>query len=101
MLTERLPETFRKGQWHFSQVARAGDVALYRCSRLYDGPAGAVHYEVVRLHVHGERTLPSGAVRAAGEEYPPSSSWGTRGWTYDRLADALAHYAALVEVSHV
>jgi hypothetical protein len=101
MSEETLPLRFEKSGWHFSQVARAGDVALYRRSKLYDGTEGAVHYEVIRIAHQREGLGKHGIVYAAKELYPPSASWGKRGWTFKTLPDAQATYATLVEVSHV
>jgi hypothetical protein len=89
--------SFYKAPWFYRQEARSGDVATYRRWKLYDGAEGAVHYEVVLIRMRREAVLPNGAVLPAAEAYPPSSSWGTRGWTFTTLADAQARFRSLVE----
>jgi hypothetical protein len=96
MLPALVPSTFRKGPWYHEQVDRHGDLALYRRWKLYEGKEGAVHYEVVRLQIRAEHRSPIGTLVPAHQEYPPSSSWGTRGWTFKTLPEAQAKYRSLL-----
>jgi hypothetical protein len=97
MSEEVLPIRFQKLGWHFEQVAREHDVAIYRRWKLYDGREGAVHYEVIRLVTQKARTTRMLSVQAK-ELYPSSNSWGSRGWTFKTLPEARAKYASLLAV---
>jgi hypothetical protein len=92
-----VPATFRKGPWYHERVERANDLAIYRRWKLYDGREGAVHYEVVRLQIRAAHLDPQGHLVPAHEAYPPSSTWGSRGWTFKTLSEAQAKYTSLLD----
>jgi hypothetical protein len=87
-----LPLEWGKGSWTYTQVSREGDVAIYR-QKHREGTA--VRFEVIVVQHLGERPIPKGYVREAGEYYPGSSQWGVAGWTFYTLEEAQAHARAL------
>ena len=87
-----LPVEWNKGSWTYTQVSREGDVAVYR-QKHREGTA--VRFEVIVVQHWGEKLLPSGRMREAGEYYPGSSQWGVAGWTFYTLEEAQAYARAL------
>ncbi len=87
-----LPTVFTKGEFHFSQVMRFGDLALF--SKVKSAPAhksGSFELIVVQKRASwevGGKTIP------AREAYPSSEQWGTQGWTYRDLETAKQKFEA-------
>lgn len=74
-----LPTTFTRSGWTFTQLARVGDVALFRKSKQGFGYP-IVSFEVIKVQKReawsmGDQTFP------AKEGYPSDEQWGTAGWT--------------------
>ncbi len=81
---------FRLLGFEYTQLKRAGNIAIYRQSKkgLPDG------YEVVCIQKH-EAFSAFGKDFPAGESYPRSQQWGSDGWTYRTLGDAEAKFKEL------
>lgn len=77
---------FRKNGFHHKQLKRVGNVAIYE--RWADGHSKR-HYEVVMIQFNGARSFPNGTTYPASEGYPSSEQWGTYGWTYATLQNAM------------
>jgi len=89
------PTQFDKAGFKHTQIAREGDVAIFRRTSL---KTGAEHHETVLIRVEPRtRKLPSGTiVKAGSEKYPTSSEWGSFGWTYKNQETAQAKFDALL-----
>jgi hypothetical protein len=74
-----VPTEFEHGPYHFRQLERQGDVAIYE-QQHKENPK-VIRYEVVRIKMQAERVLPSGKTMPEGEAYPSSSAWGRDGFT--------------------
>lgn len=79
-----LETEFTKKGWHHQQVAREGQVAIFR--RWKDGGLPP-HFEVVRIQQNQEREQ-FGVTIPAAESYPAETQWGRTGWTFPNLASA-------------
>lgn len=90
-----LPTKLTFDGFNLQQIAREGDLAIYRQSK----PGKSEAFEVVRIQSHGEATIPNGDGTfrevEAGESYPKSHRWGTGGWTLRTEEDAFAKFNAL------
>lgn len=82
-----LETTFRRGDgggaepWLHEQIARDGDVALYRRSR----NGAQEHFEVIVVQKSKGGEAKMGGVDVVfepKERYPSAEDWGTFGWTY-------------------
>lgn len=82
-----VPTDFHKHGWHYRQLKRVGNVAIYE-------QGGGAAYEVVRIRVAPERTF-KGRTFPAGEYLPCDSEWGRYGFTLHTLAEAHAKMAIL------
>ena len=68
-----------------SVLHRGGNIAIF---------AGEWDYEVVIIQSHDGRVIAGKECPAA--EYPPSSEqWGTKGWTYRTIDEAIQKYNEL------
>jgi hypothetical protein len=85
-----LPKTYFKNGYQFNQVDRTGDVAIY--SQSLDSKI--IAYEVFKVQKLKERHINGGKIEAR-EACPSNEQWGTRGWTYWNLDDAMAKAAIL------
>lgn len=90
-----LPIQFDRAGFKHTQIARKGDVAIFRRTSL---KSGSKHFEVVLIRVELKtRRLPSGSTRKAGSEsYPASSDWGRFGWTHKNQETAQAKFDELL-----
>lgn len=79
--------TFDLGNYRHTQIARTGDIAVYRQEHKQ---ALVSRYEVVRIREMPEHTWPNGAVTPEHEYYPSASAWGREGWTCFTLEEAQA-----------
>lgn len=94
-----IPEHFVKNGFHYRLLKRTEVGAIYTQSTIEvlpdDGKVCA--YEVVRIRVREERTVnassnpgrPQSFTIAGGEYLPSTNEWGTHGWTYSTLTQAL------------
>jgi hypothetical protein len=78
-----LETEFRKNGYHYKQITRNDKAAVYSQDDTW--------YEVIKIKVHGEREF-AGRIIEAGESYPSAERWGTLGWTYGTLKDAMTKY---------
>jgi hypothetical protein len=73
-----LPEEFRRDGFHYRQIAREGDAAIYEQTRKGNEDSAAL--EVIRIRQR-ERFEIGGRVVAPAEIYPRSEAWGVDGFT--------------------
>jgi hypothetical protein len=88
--------TFTKSQWHFEQLSRVGDIAIYKRKK-----NGDPHYEVVRIRRHNGFKLPTGEMTEPAEYYPGDNAWGTDGFTFVRLDVAQAMQAQMFDADQM
>jgi hypothetical protein len=94
LVMKTLPETFRRDDFDFEQLAREGMVVLFRKSK----PEFAnISYEVVVLHESADHLGPRGNLILAAECMPQNEKWGQEGWSYRDEDDAWAKFRGLVE----
>jgi hypothetical protein len=76
----------------FTELKRRGDVSLYLRQTLH-----CPTYEVVRVQTHKKDRYVAGKliVHAGDEFYPPSNSFGEKGWYYPERPQAEAKFAEL------
>jgi hypothetical protein len=85
--------TFDEGRFHYTQLERHGDIAIYR--QEHKENSKVVRYEVIRIRVQPEHTWPSGQTTPEREAYAGSSSWGRLGFTCFSLDEARTLAAGL------
>lgn len=78
--------------FRYTQVARQGDVAIYRQTHK---ASGIDRFEIIRIRIAEEHTWPDGRTTPEREVYPGSNSWGTLGFTTFTLAEAQAKMQSL------
>lgn len=91
-----LPLTRKHGGFHFRQIARQDNAAIYEQTK---PGQQAVHYEVVRIRRQARREFARGEKRVVVEEmelYPSSERWGLDGWTFN---DADAAWTKLRQIA--
>ena len=72
-----LPTQFRSDGFDFEQLAREGDIALFRKTK----PEILTEtFEVVVIQHYEERTIAENLIEAS-EAMPPTSQWGKLGWS--------------------
>lgn len=82
-----LPDTFKKYGSIFTIERRTVDKAIYSRD-------GGESYEVIKIKNSPTRKIGS-TLLEAGEYYPSAEQWGTYGFTYTNLKDALNKYDEL------
>lgn len=82
-----LPTEFDERLFHYAQVEREGDIAIFRQTHKASGHG---RFEVVLIRVQKEHTWPTGVTTPEKEAYPGSTSWGRLGQTCYTLAEAQA-----------
>jgi hypothetical protein len=88
-----LPKEFRRDGFHYRQIAREGNAAIYE--QLWTGCAEpSVCYEVIRVR-HREGFQIGGRFVEPAEVYPNSEAWDVDGFT---LTDKDAAFAKLREL---
>jgi hypothetical protein len=86
-----LPTSFKDDGFTFTLIRREGDIALLSKTKPhYTRPS----FEVVRI-VHRPAEMIKGKPYPAREALPSTSTWGTYGWTYCTLEDALVRFNKL------
>ena len=80
-----LEPQFTDRGFNFTQVVRRGDLAVFHKKRV-DGVAEC--WETVRIGRHNGYKIGGKAI-APAETFPPSSAWGSQGWTYSDEGAAL------------
>lgn len=88
-----LPTSIRRDGFTFVQHVRNDHAAVYRQER--EGEECA--FEVIRIGRHDGYTV-GGRYVPAGESYPGSGAWGSRGWTEGTLEAALRRFEGLTPV---
>lgn len=88
-----LPTKFRSDGFNFQIVHRDGAVALLAKQK---SNHTQMSYEVAIIQTHPAECL-FGRDLPEREVMPPSESWGTLGWSYVDLADAVASYDQLCQ----
>ena len=85
-----LPLTFDSKGFHFKQLLREQDVALFEKTRVMNGIMSAqnISYELVRVAKYGDYEI-GGALVPAHESLPPSSKWGDEGRTFTSQGKAM------------
>lgn len=89
----QLSITFNSSGFHFQQVERTDNLAIYQKSRLGGRWTG---FEVIRIRQHGRREI-MGSVIEPREAYPPSGKWGVDGWSCFELCRAQEILSKLVK----
>jgi len=90
---KQLPTTFTGGGFHFRQLDRIGNVALFK---KYKTPDSAMSLEVVRIRHHNGFTA-FGKQHPPAEFYPSSERFGVDGFTFCDLKRARAKFRELAE----
>jgi len=85
-----LAKTFTKNGFEFEQLDRRGGLAIYRKHKKNK----CISYEVIRIQRHDAYELGGNQIEA-GECYPSSESWGSKGFTFTGYKEALAKLAEL------
>jgi len=80
------------GKYHFKQLKRVGDVALFEKHNPDHPPGTALSYEVVIVQKVPDKTFPNGITTPAHESMPSPEEWGTSGWSPLTLAEALVKF---------
>lgn len=88
-----LGTSFGKNGYHYEQVVREGNVAIFR-QRLRPGE-GELAFEVIVIKVVPESTM-FGKVIPAREVGPSNEDFGKLGWTYPELSRAKAKMAEVL-----
>jgi hypothetical protein len=91
-----IPETFTKSGWHFRQIERRGEWAIFE---RYSARRNArTHYEVVRIRSHNGFKIPGTETMAeAAEIYPSDSTWGRDGFTLPTVTEAREKFEQLTK----
>jgi hypothetical protein len=89
-----LPTRFRHDGFHFRQIARKGDAAIYE-QRWSGCRNPSVCYEVIRIRRREGFQIGARFIEPA-EVYPNSEAWGVDGFT---VTDREAAFAKLREVA--
>jgi len=88
-----LPTEFDYDGFHFRQLAREGDVALFEKRKPTHSRAS---YEVAIVQQHPAETI-HGREYPDRESMPPSETWGALGWTPSDLESAKTKFGSLVQ----
>lgn len=84
-----------------TQIAREGDVAIYRQRDVGSALKGPhVSYEVIVIQSHGGRTI-FGKTYPPAEYYPSTEQWGKAGWTVSCMDDDAKLEAAYIKMREV
>ena len=87
-LYKPLPKEFRRDGFHFRQIAREGDAAIYE--QTWNGCRDpSIAYEVIRIR-RREGFEIGGKFVPSAELYPRSEQWGELGWTFCNKETAFA-----------
>src|SRR5215471_8730177 len=89
-----LPNEFRRDGFHYRQIAREGDIAIYEQTQLsYTEPSRS--YEVIRIHRRDGFQISEKFIEPY-EVYPNSEAWGVDGFTF---ADRNRAFEKFFEIS--
>jgi len=88
-----LPEEFEADDYQLRQIGRGGNMVLLEKSK----PTHRLpSYEVIRVWRYPAECI-RGRHYPAREAMPPSEAWGTDGWTFTDLGQAIRKFERLVE----
>lgn len=87
-----LETEFDFNQFHFKQIRREGDLAIYEQWK----HGRIIAWEVIRVQSHNGRQFGEKWYDPA-EFYPCANSWGTLGWTCTSLEDANKRFESIQE----
>lgn len=82
-----LGTTYRKNTYHYEQVIRDGDLAIFK-QRLRPGE-GCLAFEVIRVRQDPDRMI-AGTLVPAHERAPGNEEFGRFGWSFSTLEAAKA-----------
>lgn len=85
-------KTWDRDGHHHKVIDRKGNAVLV--AKDLRGHPGRTSYEVALVRF-GESFTVGGRTMPAGERYPASEQWGTRGWTYPDLESAQARFRSV------
>lgn len=88
-----MPPTFSKNGFHYEQLLRDGQFAIYK-QRLRPG-AGCLAFEVIKIR-QKEESMMFGKTVEAHEVGPSNEDFGQFGWSYPTLERAKAKFHELV-----
>lgn len=88
-----LPNSWKRNGFKHTVLRRDGMVALVERQH---SAVSLPHWEVVKIRVSPEKLVGERAYTEA-EVYPSSERWGTDGWTYTTLEDAMAKFDELTQ----
>lgn len=97
---QTLKTEFDHDQYHFTQVQRAGDVALF-AKRKQKHKRTSPFYEVVIIQKHEPTTWPNGDVSPARESMPHKEDFGSFAWAFSDLTRATKRFLSLVQARTV
>lgn len=81
-----IPETFTKSGWHFRQIERRNQWAIFE---RWKDEGCQPHYEVVRIRSHDGFKIPGTETMAEPAEiYPSDTAWGRDGFTLTTIEAA-------------
>lgn len=86
-----LATSFDKNQFHFEQLKRENNVAIYKKSK-----ENMSSFEVIIIQKHNGIKYPNGSEVGPAEFYPSSASWGSWGFTYSDFNNALGKFFTLL-----
>lgn len=92
------PITFNKNGFHYEQILRNGQIAIYK-QRLRPG-AGCLAFEVIKIR-QKEESMMFGKPIEAHEIGPSNEEFGRWGWSFNSLERAKAKFHALVAAAEL
>jgi len=90
-----LPTKFTDRGWDFQQLKRDGSIVLFRKTKTPVGGKQIETFEIIKINENKEREC-HGSFLCARESYPPSTAWGTSGWStssHERAEELFYHRA--------
>lgn len=78
-----LPKEFIQGGWCFKQLYRAEDKAIYEKTK-----NSVKSIELIKISTHDGYTI-AGNIIPPSEVYPGNEQWGTLGWSFSTLNEAM------------
>jgi hypothetical protein len=89
---KKLAKKIKYTQFYHTQIARDGNIAVYRKETLVGGDCG---YEVIKIRSHNGMSINNNYYPPA-EIYPGSGQWGIMGWTCSTKDKALSKMGELI-----
>jgi hypothetical protein len=96
LFMKTIPETFTKSGWHFRQIERRGEWAIFQRHACRED--ARIHYEVVRIRSHNGFKIPGTETMAdPAEIYPSDNVWGRDGFTLPTITTAREKFEQLTK----